>query len=392
MSDELIKKTKKEILTFLFVFSFLFISTNVVAQKITYNPYVDYDNSDEISVATITSIITDDDFTMVTFQYATTLFEPWIMINSKTFIEHNLSKSKVKILEWGMINNEDEDLFVPLYLNEQYSIKRRTAYDFYMIFPEIPDAATLLNVVVPAQHLYGEKDGFYWEGIHINDKTTEDMSRYGRDYSQKTEFTPISSGSGFAINSDGYIATCYHVIEDSEIIRVRGINGNFEKYYTAKVVSVDEKNDLAILKVDGVSLLNIPYVLNTSLSDVGEDVFVLGYPQTQYLGEELKLTTGVISSRSGFRGDITTYQISAQVLPGNSGGPLFDNEGKIIGVVNAKFIEPNVSYAVKLSYLDTLIEKSKVELLQPTSNTIVEKTLSEKVKAIRNYIYIIEVQ
>jgi S1-C subfamily serine protease len=110
------------------------------------------------------------------------------------------------------------------------------------------------------------------------------------------------------------------------------------------------------------------------------------------LGEELKLTTGVISSRSGYRGDITTYQISAQVLPGNSGCPLFDDEGEVIGVVNAKFIEPNVSYAVKLSYLERLMDGTDIYLQQPVSNSLTYKTLAEKVKAIRNYIYIIEVQ
>ena len=69
--------------------------------------------------------------------------------------------------------------------------------------------------------------------------------------------------------------------------------------------------------------------MNTTTSEVGEEVFVLGYPLTATMGDEIKLTTGVISSKSGFQGDISQYQISAPVQPGNSGGPLFDSKGNI---------------------------------------------------------------
>jgi S1-C subfamily serine protease len=187
----------------------------------------------------------------------------------------------------------------------------------------------------------------------------------GRVTRQRANLRPNGSGTGFAISADGYVATCNHVIADARAIRIKGINGDFNKAHVAKVVARDSEKDLAILKVEGVAISRVPYTLGAVQSEVGEEVFVLGYPQTQRLGEELKLTTGVISSRSGYRGDITTYQISAQVLPGNSGCPLLDNEGRIIGVVNAKYIEPNVSYAVKLPYLRTLIERTQISLRQP---------------------------
>ena len=380
-----------------FALSFLLISTNIYSQKATPNPTVDNDCSSETSILPITSVITglsDEKFTLVTFRYATTLFKPWISLDSKTFLTTNMSNARLQIIDWGMITEEEDDMFSSLSFDEQYFIKSRVSYDLYMVFPAIPETATLLTVQESITN------GFYWRGIHINNTTTEDISKGSRDYSSRgssgnsagSEFTPSGSGTGFAINSDGYIATCYHVIADARAIRIKGINGNFEQSYTARVVSTDEQNDLAILKVDNTNITGVPYFWASNLSDVGEDVFVLGYPQTQRLGEELKLTTGVISSRSGYRGDITTYQVSAQVLPGNSGCPLFDTNGRVIGVVNAKYIEPNVSYAVKMSYLTTLIEKTNINLRQPVSNTFSGQTLAEKVRAVRNHIYIIEVQ
>lgn len=369
----------------LIAFFILFpLITNVYSQKMTPNPRVDSDSSDETFQIRITSVLTEDEFTLVTFQYVTTLFKPWIAMDDRTFLSTNLSKNRLNILEWGIIIDDDRDFsFNALQFNKQYNVKRRIAYDFYMVFPAIPIKTTFLSIVEP--------NGFYWKGIHINNETTEDLSKDRQYYSNKGEFQPSGSGSGFAISSDGYIATCHHVIAGAKEIRIKGINGTYEQAYNAKVVAVDEQNDLAILKIDNIRFSQLPYIFAPQLSDVGENVFVLGYPQTQYLGEELKLTTGVISSRSGYRGDITTYQISAQVLPGNSGCPLFDDDGRIIGVVNAKYIEPNVSYAVKLGYLKSLIEQSNINLKQSVSNTITEKSLAEKVKSVRNFIYIIEV-
>jgi len=365
---------------------FLFISTNAFSQKVTPNPRVDSGYSSETAELRITSVFTNKEVTFVTFHFATTLFQPWIKLDSKTFLKTNRTNTNFEILEWGIIVNDDDDPFNALRFNEQYNIKRRVAYEFYMVFPAIQENATLLSIEEPI------KGGFFWRGIHINNETTEDLSKNRPTQPQKGQFTPSSSGSGFAISSDGYVATCYHVIEGARAIRIRGVDGNFGNAIIAKVVATDEPNDLAILKIENTRIPQIPYSLATTLSYVGENIFILGYPQTQHLGEELKLTTGVVSSRSGYRGDITTYQISAQALPGNSGGPLFDNDGVVIGVVSAKYIEPNVSYAVKLTYLNTLIEKSNIGLRQPVSNVFSEKSLADKVKSIRNYIYIIEVE
>lgn len=199
------------------------------------------------------------------------------------------------------------------------------------------------------------------------------------------------SGTGFALKNN-YIVTNYHVIEDAKTINIQGVNGDFSTKYNASVVASDKFNDLAILKVEGVNISTsgIPYSVKTSTSEVGEDAFVLGYPLTSTMGEEIKLTTGVVSSKTGFQGDVSLYQISAPIQPGNSGGPLFDGNGNVIGIVSAKHKgAENVGYAIKASYLRNLMESALSENILPQTNKIASYKLSDKVKSLKNYVYYI---
>jgi hypothetical protein len=204
-----------------------------------------------------------------------------------------------------------------------------------------------------------------------------------------------SSGTGFAISSNGYIVTNHHVTDGANSIKIRGVNGDFSKTYTAKVMIEDRNNDLSLLRIDDSSFSSfgpIPYVIRTSSSDVGSSVFVLGYPLRATMGDEVKVTNGIISSKSGFQGDVTSYQITAPVQPGNSGGPLFDEEGNVIGIINAKHSgAENVSYAVKSSYLMNLIDLLPTALKVETMSSISDKSLAEQVKILRRYTYIIEI-
>jgi S1-C subfamily serine protease len=204
-----------------------------------------------------------------------------------------------------------------------------------------------------------------------------------------------SSGTGFAINSNGTIITNHHVTEGATSIKVRGVNGDFSIAFSAKVIIEDSKNDLSIIKIDDpnfTDLGTIPYTISNRQADVGSSVFVLGYPLRASMGDEVKLTNGIISSRSGFKGDITSYQITAPIQPGNSGGPLFDDKGSLIGVINAKHVEAeNVSYAIKVSYLMNLIETIPNSLKLQTISSVLDKPLTEQVKIIKNFTYIIEI-
>jgi len=205
-----------------------------------------------------------------------------------------------------------------------------------------------------------------------------------------------ATGTGFAISSNGYIATCNHVVDGASTVKVRGVGGDFSKYYSAKVVCKDANNDLAIVKIDDPSFSTlgiIPFFIKSSTAEVGTDIFVLGYPLTATMGDEIKLTNGIISAKSGFQGDITSYQMSAPIQPGNSGAPLFDKNGNLIGIVNSKHTgAENAGYAIKTSYLINLIESLTPMPKLTTQNSLYGKPLTEQVKLINKFVYIIEVE
>lgn len=202
------------------------------------------------------------------------------------------------------------------------------------------------------------------------------------------------SGTGFALSSNGFIATNYHVIENAKSIKVRGIKGDFSIMFNAQVIKSDQMADLAVIQIDDpnfVDLGKIPYPVVSSNTDVGEEVFALGYPLTNTMGEEVKLTTGIISANSGYQGNQNQYQISVPVQPGNSGGPLFDKNGKVVGIVNAKHTDTdNVSYAIKSRNLIGLFYMIPDTPVLDT-NLMTGKTLPEKVRVAKNFVYIIEV-
>lgn len=205
-----------------------------------------------------------------------------------------------------------------------------------------------------------------------------------------------ASGSGFVISTNGIIATNYHVIEDAENVDVFMNRNGVIKKYNAKVLISDKTNDISLLKIEDASftiLPAIPYAVKTYVQDVGTSVFALGYPMSNVLGEEIKVTDGIISSKTGYQGDIVTYQISAPIQPGNSGGPLFDKQGNLIGITNAGVPDAqNVGYAIKTSYLRNLIDVAPNAITLPSNNTISGLTFTEKIKRLTPYVVLIKVK
>ena len=205
----------------------------------------------------------------------------------------------------------------------------------------------------------------------------------------------IASGTGFFIDPRGYIVTNHHVIDGASEIDVFVTKSGKTYTYKAKSVVVDKSNDLAIIKITDntfVKLTPVPYTIGSGTKDVGTSVFAMGYPQLSYLGEEIKVTDGIISSKTGYQGDITTYQISAPIQPGNSGGPLFDKNGLLVGITNAGVSElDNVGYAIKVSYMNNLIEASPETIYTPTTNQLQGLSFTDKIKRISPYVVIIKI-
>jgi len=171
----------------------------------------------------------------------------------------------------------------------------------------------------------------------------------------------ISTGTGFYVSPSCHFVTNLHVVKDANTVVAVDSKG---KKIQARVVTVDAANDLALLKAEGTKCL--PLVVSRS-DDVakGEAVHALGFPRPSRQGRESKFTTGIVSSLSGVQGSPTTFQISTPVQPGNSGGPLLNDQGRVVGVIVAKLkaaqgdIPEGVNYAVKSNILIELLRAAE---------------------------------
>jgi S1-C subfamily serine protease/antitoxin component YwqK of YwqJK toxin-antitoxin module len=249
--------------------------------------------------------------------------------------------------------------------------------------------------------LAGGKGEFILENILIKEflraDDTADKSPKNKD-SDDEDWK--GNGSGFFINEKGYIATNYHVVEDAEEIQVEYFQRGIKQIYKAKVVVSDKQNDLSILQIvdpDFINLPRIPYVFSSTTKDVGTDVFALGYPMAHVMGTEIKFTDGKISSKTGIQGDITVYQISVPIQSGNSGGPLFDSKGNLVGITSSSlnkeyFESENVNYAIKTSYLKNLIDVMPESISLPNYTDIHSQPLTEKIKLLSDFIPLIRIK
>jgi S1-C subfamily serine protease/antitoxin component YwqK of YwqJK toxin-antitoxin module len=230
--------------------------------------------------------------------------------------------------------------------------------------------------------------------------TAEELERKGPKNIASNANEWQGNGSGFFINEKGYIATNYHVVKDASAIQVEYFQKGIKNTFSAKVIVTDKQNDLAIIQIDDPKFKNlpsIPYVFSSTIKDVGSEVFALGYPIADVMGEEIKFTDGKISSKTGIEGDVTVYQISVPIQPGNSGGPLFDNKGNLVGITSSAlnkeyFNSENVNYAIKTTYLKNLIDVMPESITLPNSIEIYNKPLTEKIKLLSDFIPIIRVK
>ncbi len=243
---------------------------------------------------------------------------------------------------------------------------------------------------------YGSKIGFGISGknsITISDFVIKQIG-FKSSMTSNSDMNVKATGTGLIISKYGYVVTNYHVVEENNFIQILVSENGISKTYNAKVEIKDVDNDLVILKIqdENFETLPIEYSINSNISiDVGESVFTIGYPHALGgMGLEAKFNDGRISAKTGFDGNINSFQTSIPVQPGNSGGPVFNNNGELIGIIYAKFNSgDNVSYAIKLSYLKILLD-----LLPQTVNSgsINNLSLEDKIKAIKKHVVLIKVK
>ena len=169
-----------------------------------------------------------------------------------------------------------------------------------------------------------------------------------------TESRVVATGTGFFVSQEGHLLTNYHVIEDCASVRLR-LAG--QPPHRAALVARDPNNDLALLKSESRPAA-VAAISSRKRLQLGQSAILFGFPLTGVLSSSGNLTTGTVSALSGIQDDSRLFQISAPVQPGNSGGPVLDASGMVIGVVVAKLharavekavadVPQNVNFAIK---------------------------------------------
>jgi len=257
-----------------------------------------------------------------------------------------------------------------------------------------------------SKRLFGNNFGFVLSGnakLRIDKFTIKEVNFSSMAGNTPKDVAPSdrdvkATGTGFFFSGSGLMLTNYHVIEGSKKLVVE-VNDNSNKLvYGAEVVLEDKENDLAILKIKDDNFkafpeINYSFKENGAL-DVGSSVFTIGYPHAlSGMGKEAKFTDGKISSKTGYNGSINSFQTSIPVQPGNSGGPIFSENGQLIGIINAKFKDgDNVSYGIKLNYVKNLIELLDEKVSLPANSSLGTLSLEEKIKVLTRYVVLIKVK
>lgn len=203
----------------------------------------------------------------------------------------------------------------------------------------------------------------------------------------------ISGGTGFLIDAKGYIATNAHVLKGSDAIVVNSNGDEFK----ASIIHVDKQSDFALLKIedeDYQPLKSLPYAIGKSSADLGEEIFTLGYPRDD---NSITYTQGYLSALRGFKGDTASYQIQMNSNPGNSGGPILNKNGEVIGILSSHLIQADgVTFAIKSKNIHQLVNELKktdtsvVKLKMPISSNLRGKEREAQVKKIQECVFSIK--
>ena len=206
-------------------------------------------------------------------------------------------------------------------------------------------------------------------------------------------------GTGFMIDPKGYIITNAHVIGNSTVVIVQNNKG---QEFKTKIIYISPTADLAFLKIvdsDFKASAILPYAISKGNIDLGEAIFTLGYPR-----DEIVYGEGYLSAKTGYRGDTLACQIAVAANPGNSGGPVLDKNGEVIGVLSNRQLQTQgavFAIRTKSIYLaldeirkdSSLLNKSDSSLAfihLPQSSAVRNLDRVQQIKKIQDFVYLVK--
>lgn len=315
-------------------------------------------NKNNLNYAANSNRLTIDEHTVIYGCYTTfdTVFDKKFPNVSKDF------KKQIDFYSWckNMTKTGDKEY----YKDMECSKKERKMEEFW------PQAPIIVEEISNQQDKYKDRNDTTFEiikrvmaGINKPIITEED----------KSTLVAAASGTGFFISKNGYIVTNNHVIDGCERIDTH-YKGSISK---ANLLFADKINDLAIISVD----IKPSMVFPISLDDASllEDIIVAGYPLGKNISSSIKTSKGSVTSLAGYGDNYSNFQIDAALNPGNSGGPIINNKGNIVGVAVATYGKDtgveSFNFGVKSSTLKTFAKSNNIKFTTPSNIELSNKDL-----------------
>lgn len=305
----------------------------------------------------------------------------------------SLNEVHIDLTEKGNINSEKlKGKAKVVYLWKRY--KRVAAIAASIAGVTTLTVSTLFNVWAPkANNQKVQELGVKVERLESNNRAIhQQLNDVRSDIKSKiapgVEFK--GGGSGFLIDSKGYLITNAHILKDGNNIIVYNSKGD---QFKASIVKIDFEKDIAILKIndkDFKGASSIPYGIKKTSTDIAEPVFTLGYPRNEIVYGE-----GYLSAKTGFKGDTLNFQIGIAANPGNSGGPVFNKNGEVIGILSTKELQvEGVAFAIQSKFIFSVIAELKEDEEYQSVNLPLKSKIStlnhtQQVKKIADYVYMI---
>ena len=218
-----------------------------------------------------------------------------------------------------------------------------------------------------------------------NSKFNDNESVYPEvDLPDKDEIIPAASGSGFFISEEGHLITNYHVVEGCDAVTTSYFGSEID----TKILASDKANDLALLKADVIP--RSIYAISNQDVKLLQDVVVAGYPLGKKVSAALKASTGTVTALAGYADNYSEFQTDAALNQGNSGGPIVDNKGNVVGVAVAVYGKEagveSFNFGIKSSVVKAFTSSNDLKLTSPSNREISKEALGEKLNEATVYL------